>query len=1064
MQGNRGEVRARRGSDAQRLNGPELNPYESEFKGRTVEQWGMGLRARVFFDSWVGTSGGKLYEASKDASALEHIHSFAQEFELDEETLVKNCQLNRPLFERFAKTHLSEIDRYKILYFFEPCMWDKNSQHAAKYYTELGNLGERHETDPSCHDKVYHAFLNAIKAGSPATKEVFEKIRKGLATTAFKLTNNDVLDLAKNLSKEQLELLKEEANARKDEGVLRNYWLWLREVPAYQLSNSVLQSNKEQNAKMLKYAYGIKKKDPKKTFNYLRHIITHTDNREKTIKSVFALLNVCPLSSAMLGLMKDSFSADEISKIVALCIMHREYNVGYELCHLSLEMSGENTYQRSSALYNQAVFFQNGYGPVKKNIPQALELYIDALKYSNSDEGRTSCMRRIKEILARNELTDKEADIIAEKLKPKDALGLGNDCIDVLPSHSLKIYHALIRKQPTFIPPYLNIGILHYKGEKIPKDYAKALEYFLKAHETDPSRFEAINNINSILLSGGHGVERDTLKAAQYSAKIIESGTLRRFSPAMDKVITYTKGRGPMPELVKLWVQNIAEIVGSDEFDEEKVWQLGNSAEADTLGLVAERLYAEGKYEKALMLCKMGLRYHEFSEPVSQVLFQFHADGRLDLKTLLNEKGIDLPAEYVRALDDVVKVDAVETLKIMALSFDPDSAGEEDCYRQILIFQKINNLFETDSENRELPIEKGGKQARVNLNCARIKLAQLLKAKKGGKGPFLNISRLVNDPLKKQWDIMKPAYETVSDPLWIELSQSLEKTVAELFKGEEQKKLQELTLSFFRRSMESKDAETEAGAAFVRQRVATVINFALNCVTNNTQLERAKRVVKLMADGGTACPDRIITKLGEAERHIKMGEIAQKGQKDLLLSVLTDLFIHNAIQSQFVMLDPKKMVETYLYYMLQFSEALHLSAKTKNMLYRGVAHIEMDINKAVDYLFKAFTEKDLVGYISKQPEWRSLHEEAAKAFKGKRYELLGLVEDGKAIDETDKKRLLDFFEKDTLESLRRDLQDLEKGAAMDARWAERCESLTDEFYTEQAEKDLTEVGFLREQP
>src|SRR5262249_14744528 len=59
-----------------------------------------------------------------------------------------------------------------------------------------------------------------------------------------------------------------------------------------------------------------------------------------------------------------------------------------------------------------------------------------------------------------------------------------------------------------------NIGVLHYNGQGVPQDYAKAREWFEKA--ADEGDTTAMNNIG-VLYEHGQGVPQDYAKAREWS-------------------------------------------------------------------------------------------------------------------------------------------------------------------------------------------------------------------------------------------------------------------------------------------------------------------------------------------------------------------------------------------------------------------------------------------------------------------------------------------------------------------------------------------------------------------
>lgn len=251
-------------------------------------------------------------------------------------------------------------------------------------------------------------------------------------------------------------------------------------------------------------------------------------------------------------------------------------------------------------------------------------------------------------------------------------------------------------------------------------------------------------------------------------------------------------------------------------------------------------------------------------------------------------------------------------------------------------------------------------------------LARLKQVESNSSGPFVNFANTLKDLAADEWNRLPMREDNIDDQEWKTLKQSLGNKLKELFPDDKDVQKIKNTLQWFDQIPHSRDAE--AGLQIIRRRVASIIDFIIkqeakpNEQVNEALIDEgiaiAKELDNILADGGTACPDRAAVALETAEMYAKAFTKGATG--NYVINVVVNEFKRNLIAAKFV--DPKQgeAIETLLYHMLLLNGPLGLEYAIQSMLYQRCA-IKTTLEEAMLIVYSALTVEDLIGFVQDHP-------------------------------------------------------------------------------------------------
>ncbi len=231
----------------------------------------------------------------------------------------------------------------------------------------------------------------------------------------------------------------------------------------------------------------------------------------------------------------------------------------------------------------------------------------------------------------------------------------------------------------------------------------------------------------------------------------------------------------------------------------------------------------------------------------------------------------------------------------------------------------------------------------------------------------LNKKLLINDPTMPEWNVLSQKEEDIDD----EVFQIIQTVVADLFDfvNTENETSKEHAIKFFNQCMNTADAQTDAGRQHIRKRLAATVDYlqGLKAIHNQSTDEREKALIqqhiknalKIMATGGSACPDRATVYLIHLENAIKLF-----ANPKYLPNILVQMFKHEAVKDYLV--DPRQAesIETCLFLYILMNSVLGLGhPKGGRMLYPDVAK-KMSLEEALKKLSPALTLDNLLNFIA----------------------------------------------------------------------------------------------------
>lgn len=220
-------------------------------------------------------------------------------------------------------------------------------------------------------------------------------------------------------------------------------------------------------------------------------------------------------------------------------------------------------------------------------------------------------------------------------------------------------------------------------------------------------------------------------------------------------------------------------------------------------------------------------------------------------------------------------------------------------------------------------------------------------------GPFLNITRIFEDPDASKWRLPIRRND-ITNNQWFALGGNLELKMALLFDPQRDRQLLLNALQWFDKMPGTRDAK--ADLQMIRKRVASIVDYINQ---QDVDAETAKEVVKILGEGGTKCPDRASVALDEAEMYIKA--FSKKDGAQYIINVIVNEFKRNIISAKFVDPNHRESIETYLYHLNLLNIPLGLESLTRGMLYSSVA-MKTPLNKAMEVAYSVISEKNLIGF------------------------------------------------------------------------------------------------------
>lgn len=227
-------------------------------------------------------------------------------------------------------------------------------------------------------------------------------------------------------------------------------------------------------------------------------------------------------------------------------------------------------------------------------------------------------------------------------------------------------------------------------------------------------------------------------------------------------------------------------------------------------------------------------------------------------------------------------------------------------------------------------------------------LVRLEQLESKSPGPFLNLSTILKDPKASKWNILPTREGNIDDNAWQSLKNDLVKKIKELFPGNAVKKKN--AKKWFKKIMKSRDALFAPQT--IRKRVASIIDF---CQANEAR-EIAEELIKILAEGGTACSDRAIEALEDAEIRAK----AFNGE--YIVHIAVNNFKRKLIVTQFIDRNQGENIETFLYHMILLNHILGLEYATEGMLHENCA-VSEPLKETMQKVYQALTLENLIGHV-----------------------------------------------------------------------------------------------------
>lgn len=429
-----------------------------------------------------------------------------------------------------------------------------------------------------------------------------------------------------------------------------------------------------------------------------------------------------------------------------------------------------------------------------------------------------------------------------------------------------------------------------------------------------------------------------------------------------------------------------------------------------------------------------------------------------------------------------IRLDPTFAMQIMGRCFNIRFSDEQDCLDVVNIMTWHPNLFPLktvtipNTRKTTKVLDNEGKNAHFNLLYAQLMLDFFKGYRDSGKF-FFNLNNFLHDPQRKNWDVMNVGNVEVTDDEWNNLRGQLTHIIQNLSYGDQENAIIAYTQSFLVRVMDSADIVDDLSKQLIRQRVNAIILFLLQLQQESSNLEkiqkeknreRAKKVVDIFADGGTACEDRVMVMLREAENYIKRQPGSGPYNLGYTVHVLVNVFKERCIRAKLVKMNDPQSVHTTLYYMQEFNEPLGLGLQITEHKYPAVGDYSLDMKEAIRLLGSAFTPDRLIGYLSiqdeiidpitqiwdpNQKEYRTCDAIRSKALE--KYSRINAITDEEAfkqMNSNDIEAITGFFGKD-VETLKEALEG-EGEEALRTSWFKRCKDRVQHNFVKDKVKEL----------
>lgn len=241
----------------------------------------------------------------------------------------------------------------------------------------------------------------------------------------------------------------------------------------------------------------------------------------------------------------------------------------------------------------------------------------------------------------------------------------------------------------------------------------------------------------------------------------------------------------------------------------------------------------------------------------------------------------------------------------------------------------------------------------------------------------------LNDPTMPKWNVLVQPEEDVDDNTW-ELNKILLSNIADGVKiTNENKRLS--MVKFLSQCMLTADARHSAtGLQMVRKRVVAIVDY-LNAL--NLKLEKSndpaenellkKQIeggLKIMIDGGSACPDRTDVCLTNLENYIKLLQ-----NPKYLPNIMVLMYKFEIIKDYLTDPTQAENLETFLYNCLSLNEVIGLGLKKpgqiqQQMLYSDLAQ-KMPVMQMLERLNPGFNIEGALQFTAVQEIFKSIYEQ-----------------------------------------------------------------------------------------
>jgi len=250
----------------------------------------------------------------------------------------------------------------------------------------------------------------------------------------------------------------------------------------------------------------------------------------------------------------------------------------------------------------------------------------------------------------------------------------------------------------------------------------------------------------------------------------------------------------------------------------------------------------------------------------------------------------------------------------------------------------------------------------------------------------MNKDLFLNDPTMPKWNVLIQPEEDVDDNGWESYKTCLSDIANSLTITNEAKKAS--LIKFFNQCMLTAEAKRNAtGKQMTRKRIAAIIDYLNNLKikfeksTDNAEKELLKKQIegalKIMIDGGNACPDRTAVCLTKLEIYIKLLQ-----NPKYLPNIMVLMYKFEMIKDYTTDPNQAENIETFLYNCLFLNEVLGLGLEKQGQIREQMLHLnvarKMPMMQILGQLDPGFNIEGVLEFTTIQEIFKSIYEEEMK--------------------------------------------------------------------------------------